>query len=94
MELDPEPDSLTCAECGERVTDSGYLPARAGGDETYEPVPDGALCGSCGFNEVGFAGCAPELDDVRDETLAGETADTLLQITVTDDGIDVLSAKD
>ena len=94
MELDHEPDRLTCAECGEDVTDSGYLPARDVGDETYEPVPEGALCGSCGFNEVGFAGCAPELGDVRDKVLAGETADTLLQISVTADGIDVLSAKD
>lgn len=94
MELDPEPDSLTCAECGAAVTESGYLPAKEVGDETYEPVPEAALCGSCGFNEVGFAGCAPELDDVRDDVLAGETADALLQIAVTDSGIDVLSAKE
>lgn len=91
MELDPEPDSLTCAECGAAVAESGYLPAKEVGDETYEPVPEAALCGSCGFNEVGFAGCAPELDDVLDDAT---TADVLLQIRVTDSGVDVLSAKD
>lgn len=93
MQLDPEPDSLTCAECGENVAESGYLPARDLGDETYEPVPERALCGTCGFNEIGFAGCAPELGDVRDEVLADETVDALLQVSITDDGIDVLSSK-
>lgn len=90
MELDPEPDSLTCAECGTTVAESGYLPATEVGEETYEPLPDMAVCGTCGFNELGFAGCAPEFGDLADPG----SADTLLQIAVSDMGVDVLGAKD
>ena len=91
MNLEPEPDSLTCAECGAVLAESGYLPASEVGDETYEPIPEAALCGACGFNEVGFAGCAPELDDVLGDS---STGDVLLQVKATDAGVDVLSVKD
>lgn len=96
MQLDPEPGSLSCADCGEPVADSGYLPAVAVSEETYQPVPDRAVCGACGFNELGFAGCAPELGDVVGDVVADDTveADRLLQISVSAAGIDVLSAKE
>ncbi|SEV96401.1 hypothetical protein [Natrinema salifodinae] len=97
MELESTPESLTCTECGEELSDQGYLPA-VERDDDYEPLPDGAICGACGFNEVGFAGCAPELDDVvgSDSDLASDAdqADALLHVRITEDGLDVLSAKE
>lgn len=86
MRLDPTPTSLTCSVCGATVDDAGYLPATEchGG---YRPTPDDAVCGTCGFNEVGMSGCAPELDDVAD----GD--DVLLYVERTEAGFDVVSAK-
>lgn len=88
MRLDPMPASLTCALCGTGIDDAGYLPAtdRDGG---CRPRTDDAVCGACGFNEVGMAGCAPELDDVTD---AGPD-DVLLYVQRVDDGFDVVSVK-
>ena len=86
--LDSVPDSLTCAVCGDGVDDAGYLPA-TGEDGVYRPRPDGAVCGTCGFNEVGMLGCAPELDEVTD---AGP-GDALLYVTRTDEGFEVMSVK-
>ncbi|WP_049936622.1 hypothetical protein [Haloplanus natans] len=86
--LDPAPLSLTCAVCGEEVDDAGYLPATEE-DGAYRPHPDAAVCGPCGFNEVGMLGCAPELDEVAD---AGPE-DALLYVTRVDEGFEVVSAK-
>jgi len=86
--LDPVPESLTCAVCGDGVADTGYLPADEG-DGVYHSHPDDAVCGTCGFNEVGMMGCAPELDEVTD---AG-TGDALLYVTRTDAGFEVASVK-
>mgnify|MGYP006279562123 FL=1 len=88
MRLDPAPDSLTCAICGEAVEDAGYLPA-ADENDIYCPHPDDAVCGSCGFNEVGMMGCAPELDGVSD----ADAADVLLYVERTNGGFDVVSVK-
>lgn len=88
MTLASTPETLTCAECGEAL-EAGYLPAVARGDE-YEPRAADAVCSACGFNEVGYAGCAPEVDDVVD---AG--ADTvLLHVDATGDDLEVLSVKE
>jgi len=86
VRLAPTPTTLTCSVCGATVGDAGYLPATEG-DGGYRPTPDDAVCGACGFNEVGMAGCAPELDDVVD----GD--DVLLYVERTDDGFDVVSVK-
>lgn len=88
MELDPTPDSLTCSVCGGAIEDVGYLPATESGG-TYEPTPEAAVCGSCGFNELGMAGCAPELDDVVEPG----PNDALLFVRPGADGFEVVSAK-
>lgn len=88
MRLDPTPPSLACSVCGATVDDAGYLPATEG-DAGYRPLPDDAVCGTCGFNEVGMSGCAPELDDVADP---GD-GDVLLYVQRTADGFDVVSVK-
>ncbi|WP_339104128.1 hypothetical protein [Haloterrigena salinisoli] len=80
--------TLTCSECSEPIADAGYLPA-VERDDGYEPLADAAVCDACGFNEIGMMGCAPELDDVIDP----EPDRALLYVTVTDDGVDVVSAK-
>lgn len=88
MSLRPVPASLTCAVCGDDVTEAGYLPATDEND-IYRPLPDDALCGSCGFNEVGMTGCAPESDEVFDPG----PNDVLLYVERTADGFDVVSVK-
>jgi hypothetical protein len=88
MDLVSTPDSLNCSECGEAVTDAGYLPATTR-DDGYEPHPKNAVCAACGFNEIGMMGCAPELDDVVDPG----PDDALLYVRTTADGIEVISAK-
>lgn len=88
MTLRSTPTTLDCAACGDAVTEAGYLPATER-DDGYEPAPGDAVCGACGFNAVGTAGCAPELDDVTDP----EAADTLLYVRETDDGFAVVRAK-
>jgi len=89
MELLSTPETLTCAECGAAIDGAGYLPAseRDGG---YDPTADAAGCGTCGFNDLGMTGCAPELDDVVDS----EEADALLYVRATDERLDVVSAKE
>jgi len=87
-ELQPSPESLTCSLCGTSIDDAGYLPATDRG-ATYEPIADEAVCGTCGFNEVGMAGCAPAVDDVTDP---GPDA-VLLYVQRTDDGFEVVSVK-
>jgi len=89
MELVSTPETLTCVECGAAIDGAGYLPAteREGG---YDPIVDAAVCDACGFNDVGMTGCAPELDDVTDP----DRADALLYVRTTDEGLDVVSAKE
>ncbi|MFB6127693.1 MAG: hypothetical protein ABEJ79_10435 [Halolamina sp.] len=89
MRLASTPETMRCSECEEAVTDAGYLPA-VESDGGYEPLPEFAVCDACGFNNVGMAGCAPTLDDVTD----AERAELLLYVRRTDDGVDVLSAKE
>ncbi|AZH25784.1 hypothetical protein [Haloplanus aerogenes] len=86
MRLDPMPTSLTCSVCGASVDDAGYLPATER-DAGYRPSLDDAVCGTCGFNEVGMMGCAPELADV------GTDDDVLLYVERTGAGFDVVSVK-
>lgn len=74
--------------CDTTVEDAGYLPATDEND-VYRPYPDDAVCGTCGFNEVGMMGCAPELDDVSDT----DAADVLLYVERTDTEFDVVSVK-
>jgi hypothetical protein len=86
--VDPAPASLTCAVCAETVADAGYLPATDLGG-SYRPHPDDAVCGACGFTDVGMSGCAPELDEVIDPA----PDDVLLYVERTPDGFDVVSVK-
>lgn len=88
MELVSTP-TLSCSACGDEIEDAGYVPATER-DDGYEPVADAAVCDACGFNELGMMGCAPELEDVIDP----EPDHVLLYVRVTDEGIDVVSAKE
>lgn len=88
MSLASDPESLACAACGDEF-EEGYLPA-VDGDGEYDPRPDGAVCLACGFNEVGYAGCAPEVDDVVDD----EDGFVLLHVDAGGDGIAVRSVKE
>lgn len=89
MEADSPPESLHCAECGEAVEDTGYVPARGNGG-TDDLLSEDAVCGDCGFNAIGMSGCAPELDDLG----ASDEADVLLYVRRTDEGFDVVSTKE
>ena len=84
--LDPAPESLTCTVCSTTIEDTGYLPATDEND-VYRPHPDDAVCGTCGFNEVGMMGCAPAVDEVTD------AGDVLLYVERTAAGFDVVSVK-
>jgi len=86
--LDPVPASLTCAVCGAAVDDAGYLPATHR-DGSYRPRSDDAVCGPCGFTDVGMSGCAPELDEVVDPG----PDDVLLYVERSSEGFDVASVK-
>jgi hypothetical protein len=87
MELRSTP-TLRCSACGTEIEGAGYLPALER-DDGYEPLADAAVCGACGYNEVGMMGCAPELGDLIDP----DAADALLFVRVAADGVDVVSAK-
>ena len=89
MEFTSTPAIIACSVCGEEFTEAGYLPAveRKSG---YEPRGEAAVCDACGFNEVGMMGCAPELNDVDESG----TADVLLYVRRTDDGLEVVSGKE
>jgi len=87
MDLLSTPDPLRCSRCSDRITDAGYLPAVR--DDGYDPRPADAVCGACGFNEVGMRGCAPVLDDVTDPG----PDDVLLYVRVTAEGIEVVDEK-
>lgn len=89
MELVSTPKTLSCSECGEEITATGYLPATKG-DAGYEPLADVAVCDACGFNSIGMMGCAPELDEI----IEPDPDDILLYVRRTDDGFDVLSTKE
>lgn len=89
MELTSTPETLSCSECGERITDAGYLPATES-EDGYEPRAEAAVCDACGFNAIGMMGCAPELDDVVDPG----PDDVLLYVRRTDDGIEIVSTKE
>lgn len=89
MELVSTPKTLSCSECGEEITATGYLPATKG-DAGYEPLADVAVCDACGFNRIGMMGCAPELDEI----IEPDPDDILLYVRRTDDGFDVLSTKE
>lgn len=88
MELLSPPDSLRCSVCDEAIENAGYLPVTER-EAGYEPLADAAVCDACGFNSIGMVGCAPELDDVVEPG----SADRLLYVAMTGDGIDVLSEK-
>lgn len=88
MELVDLPGTLECAECGEAIQAAGYLPAVEGPDG-YAPATDAAVCDACGFNEIGMAGCAPELDEVD----GGDAVDALLYVRIGDAGVEVASVK-
>lgn len=88
MDLASHSETLTCAECDTEIEDAGYLPATER-DGTYHPLVDAAVCDTCGFNDIGMTGCAPDLGDVVDSG----PDDTLLYVRLTDDGIEVVSAK-
>lgn len=77
---------LTCSECADPI-DRGYVPVRETGGPA-EPLTDLAVCDTCGWRDVGHAGCAPELRDfdggdllVRVETDDGD----LGPVSVTDE---------
>jgi len=88
MDLASHPETLICAECRTEIEGAGYLPATER-DGTYHPLPDAAVCDTCGFNNIGMTGCAPELNDVIDPGLD----DALLYVRLSDDDIEVISTK-
>ena len=88
MSLASEPETLVCAECGDAL-EEGYLPAEDR-DGAYEPVPGDAVCTACGFNEVGYAGCAPEVGDL----VADEEGTVLLHVDASGDDLEVRSVKE
>lgn len=87
MSLASTPATLACAECGEAF-EEGYLPADET-DEGYEPRGSAAVCAACGFNEIGYVGCAPEVDDLVDDGDA-----VLLHVSVADEGVEVRTVKE
>lgn len=88
MELDPALDSLDCSACGDEIDDVGYLPAIER-EDVYEPKSESAVCGTCGFNEIGMMGCAPELDEITEPG----PDDVLLFVRHTAGGFEVVSVK-
>lgn len=88
MALTSTPEQLHCVADGQTIEATGYLPARTT-DDGYVPVAERAVCGACGFNEVGMTGCAPTLEDLA----APDEADVLLHVKVTADGLAVISTK-
>lgn len=89
MKLASTPKPLYCSECGEKLEDTGYLPATEHAEE-YQPLADAGVCGECGFNEIGMMGCAPELADVID----ADAADVLLYVRRINEGMEVKSTKE
>jgi hypothetical protein len=87
MSLASTPETLGCAECGEAF-DDGYLPA-VETEDGYAPRAGEAVCTACGFNEVGYAGCAPEVANLVDVDGA-----VLLHVDASGDGVAVLSVKE
>lgn len=88
MSLTSTPETLVCAACDEEF-EEGYL-AAVDRDGEYEPRPDDAVCTACGFNEVGYAGCAPEVDDVVDT----DDGTVLLYVDASGDDVEVRSVKE
>lgn len=63
MEIDIvlDAETIECAACGTQI-ERGYAPATT--SETGHVIRDTeAVCDVCGFNDIGFTGCAPELSD-------------------------------
>lgn len=89
MDLSSPPNTLSCSECGAEIEGAGYLPV-TDSDGEYDPLFDAVVCDTCGFNDIGMMGCAPELDEVIDPA----PDDVLLYVRMTDDGIEVVSTKD
>lgn len=74
--LDDEP--LECAACGSEI-ERGYAPATT--TETGHVIRGTtAVCDVCGFNDIGFTGCAPELGDFTGD------GDVLVSFAI-DDGL-------
>lgn len=88
MDIDTISAPLVCAVCEEELDETGYVPAIEGG-EAAEPLLEDAVCGACGFSEVGMTGCAPALDEVDESG----TGDVLLFVRRTDAGFEVVSTK-
>lgn len=59
---------LTCRSCGDEI-EEGYA-AAVEQNGAYELQAAEAVCGRCGFNEIGFAGCAPTLTDLDSDAAA------------------------
>ncbi|WP_048075468.1 hypothetical protein [Haloquadratum walsbyi] len=83
---------LNCSMCDEEITDVGYVPAKVIEDE-YKPHTQDAVCGTCGFNQIGMMGCAPGLSDITDVDPDDEPEQTLLHIRMKDDNIIVTNHK-
>lgn len=72
--------ALTCTHCGSDI-ERGYLVV-----EGDEPLRETAVCDTCGWGEVGHAGCAPELRDFDrgDALVRVDPGDDEPTVTVTD----------
>lgn len=72
-------EASTCMECGDQV-ERGYGLA----DESeagFVIRSDQVVCDTCGFNDIGFAGCAPTLSDF------GSSADGLILFELEDGSV-------
>lgn len=78
------PASLACSSCGADI-ERGYVPV-AGGQE-LRPDTDQAVCETCGWREIGYLGCAPELGDF-------DGGDLLVRVEPGDDGLAPASVTD
>lgn len=78
------PAALACSACGDNI-ERGYVPVVAA-DEP-RPEADQAVCDVCGWGEIGYTGCAPELGDF-------DGADLLVRLEHGDGGLTPASVTD
>lgn len=82
-----EVTDLSCAVCGDSI-ERGYAPAERT-DTGHVLREEAAVCDVCGFSEVGFMGCAPELGDFEtggDVLVSFSFDNGVTDVRITDEG--------